>query len=155
MKDKKSTIKKIILLIILTILLLLIDQVSKIIITEKNINLIPNLLSLSYTKNKGIAFSTNLKMYYIIIISVLLIFAIIYGIIKSFKENKIPYILVLILAGALGNIIDRVFRGYVIDFIEIKLFNFPIFNIADIFVTSGVIFLLAETIKIIKNQTKG
>ena len=55
-----------------------------------------------------------------------------------------PYI--LILSGSIGNLIDRVFRGYVIDFIDVNLFNFPNFNIADIAITLGIIYLIVLVI---------
>lgn len=152
MERKKIIEKKSILIIIIVIVLIITDQFSKMIMIKKDITIIPNFFSLTYIENRGIAFSTKWKMTLIILISLLLIFSIIYGIIKSFKYKKIPIILAVILSGSLGNMIDRLFRRYVIDFINIKFLNFPIFNLADIMITLGIIIL---TIELIKNQTKG
>lgn len=85
----------------------------------------------------------------IIILAILLI----YIIRNSSKLNKIISIaLSLVLAGGISNLIDRLFRGYVIDYIDINnLFKFPIFNIADIFVVLGIaiiiIYILAKEYK--------
>ena len=69
---------------------------------------------------------------------------------KKNINNKIFVIsLSLIISGALGNLIDRIFRGYVVDFISFTLFNkeMAIFNIADIFITIGVTILLVRIFK--------
>ena len=58
--------------------------------------------------------------------------------------------MILILAGGIGNLIDRIFRGYVIDFIDINLFNFPNFNIADMSIVIGVIIIFIMIINSIK-----
>ena len=59
---------------------------------------------------------------------------------KDRITNYIPFI--LLLSGSIGNLIDRIFKGYVIDFIDINILDFPNFNIADISIVSGVIVLL-------------
>ena len=71
------------------------------------------------------------------------------------KIDMLEFIsLILVLVGGFGNLIDRIFRGHVIDFININLFNFPVFNMADIYITVGAIILLIVIIKqfFIKNE---
>ena len=82
------------------------------------------------------------RINFILIISVLIIIGIIVFLIKENKRitNYIPF--VLLLSGSIGNLIDRFFRGYVIDFIDINILDFPNFNIADISIVFGVIVLL-------------
>ena len=126
---------------IIGIIIVIIDQLSKILIIDKNISIIPNFLEFNYIQNAGGAFGIG-KANIILISSIIIIIGIITFLIKEHKKvtNYIPFI--LILSGSIGNLIDRVFRGYVIDFIDINLFNFPNFNIADISIVIGVIILL-------------
>ena len=105
--------------------------------------------------NEGIAFgllSFNEKIFYnlltfIILIIILIIF---FMVIKSYGLKK--YSLLMILGGALGNVYDRIFYGAVPDFIDFHIGNFHwfIFNVADIFITLGVIFMII--IEIIGNN---
>lgn len=133
--------------IIIFIILLIIDQVTKFIIVAQDINrvLIPNILELSIVKNTGGAFGVgegNICMFIITNIIVLgFIIRFIY-LQKDMMDKSTIYILFIILAGGVGNIIDRIFRGFVVDFIcMLKKINFPIFNFADIYITVGWIAL--------------
>ena len=126
---------------IIGFIIVVIDQLSKILIIDKNISIIQNFLEFNYTQNIGGAFGIG-KINIILIFSILFIIGIITFLIKGNKKisNYTPF--VLILSGSIGNLIDRIFRGYVIDFIDINLFNFPNFNIADISIVIGIIILL-------------
>ena len=126
---------------IIGIVIVIIDQLSKMLIINKKIPVIPNFLEFNYTQNTGGAFGIG-RINFILIISVLIIIGIIVFLIKENKRitNYIPF--VLLLSGSIGNLIDRFFRGYVIDFIDINILDFPNFNIADISIVSGVIVLL-------------
>lgn len=116
------------------------------------IQIVPNFIELRYTENDAIAFSMlkSIPLPYrnIIIYTTSLIAFIILGIItyQSRKESILWLsALVLILAGAIGNILDRVLNGYVVDFIHLHYadkFSWPIFNVADITITVGA-FILA------------
>lgn len=150
MEEQKKINKIKILLYIIFIFIIVIDQVSKILIAQKNIILIPDFFSLTYTQNTGVAFGILPSNLIIIIPANIVVLGLI---IKFLRENKdtmnYPVIisLVLILAGGTSNFIDRIFRGYVIDFIHINLFNIPTFNIADISITIGIIILLIIIVK--------
>lgn len=87
----------------------------------------------------------NVKMIFFVILTILLIgvFAFIYIRIPNEKRYKfIDYILIFFTAGAIGNFIDRVTNNYVIDFFYFKLIDFPIFNVADIYVTCSAFAML-------------
>ena len=121
---------------IVGIIIIILDQLVKILVINKNIVVIPNFLKITYTENFGAAFGMGTK-YIVIAFSIIIIIGIV--VFMKMQKNRIknywPY--VLILSGAIGNLIDRVFRGYVIDFIDINIFNFPSFNIADICIVVG------------------
>ena len=131
------------------IFIIFIDQMVKYIMIDKNYVIIPNFLKLTYTKNTGAAFGIGTN-YIILAISSIIIVGIIIYMIKQYKNiiNFIPY--VLIISGSVGNVIDRIFRGFVIDYIDINLFNFPNFNIADICIVIGVFLLLIELTRNLK-----
>ena len=139
MKNKKA------LLIILGIFIILLDQITKAILIGKNITIIPNILNFTYTENTGVAFGIGSNNLLFIIIVNIILLGIIIKFIKERKEQvnfSILVSLILILSGGIGNLIDRIVRGYVIDFIDINLFNFPNFNIADISISIGIISLI-------------
>ncbi len=139
MKNKKA------LLIILGIFIILLDQITKAILIGKNITIIPNILNFTYTENTGVAFGIGSSNLILIIIVNIVVLGIIIKFIKERKEQvnfSILISLILILSGGIGNLIDRIVRGYVIDFIDVNLFNFPNFNIADISISIGIISLI-------------
>ena len=138
-------------IIILSIIFLVIDQISKILIIkllEPNevITIIKNFLYIIYTNNTGAAFSILLgKRIFLIVVAILIIGILLYYIKKNKVDGKLNILAFsLIIGGSLGNLIDRIVRGYVVDFISIKLgsYNFPIFNIADSLIVVGVFLLL-------------
>lgn len=162
--QKLKNNKSLIYAIIICIILLLIDQITKIIIINSNINItiIPNILSIHTVQNTGGAFGIgegNIGMFIITNIVVLgLIIRFIY-LQKEYMDTATLYTLFVIIAGGFGNLIDRISRGYVIDFINIfPKINFPKFNFADIYITVGWVvlaFIFAlYTYKEIKNSRK-
>ena len=130
--------KKYIKIIAIIIILILIDQAIKFVIPKDEHILIPGLLKITYSQNTGGAFSigsNNLAQ--IIIINIIILgFAIRFLIVNYEKTNILTKCsLYLIIAGGLSNLINRIFLGYVIDYINVVDFiKFPIFNIADIFI---------------------
>ena len=138
--------------IIYFVLLIILDQLVKFLMLEKNITIIPYFLDFTYTKNLGGAFSIG-NINSITILSLLLISFIIIYLVKYKDKIKsfIPYI--FILSGSISNLIDRLFRGYVIDFIKVNILDFPCFNLADILIFLGVMFILLSYIyKIVKKN---
>ena len=131
---------------IIGIIIIIVDQLSKVLMINKSITLIPNFLNFTYTENLGGAFGLG-KQQIIFLLSLILTIGIIIYLIKNKSKiiNYIPFI--LIISGSIGNLIDRVFRGYVIDFIDVNIFNFPNFNIADICVVIGVIWLIINILR--------
>ena len=151
MKNKKA------LLIILGIFIILLDQITKAILIGKNITIIPNILNFTYTENTGVAFGIGSSNLILIIIVNIVVLGIIIKFIKERKEQvnfSILISLILILSGGIGNLIDRIVRGYVIDFIDVNLFNFPNFNIADISICIGIISLIVILYKSILKEKK-
>lgn len=101
--------------------------------------LIKGILELSYLENRGAAFGMlqGAKLLFLVI-SIIVVIGIIYVVYKlPLTKRFIPLFisLVFIFSGAIGNQIDRIINGYVVDFIYISVINFPVFNVADIYVT--------------------
>lgn len=152
--------KKKIMLAITSLAIILLDQLSKLLIIDKSINLIPNILSFTYTQNTGVAFGLIDNNLIFVILFNIVILGIIIKFLKENNEN-IDFVvlvsLILILSGGVGNLMDRLLRGYVVDFIKLEFINFPVFNLADISVTVGVLILIIVIVKqmiINKNETR-
>lgn len=127
-------------------LLVGLDQWSKY-LTVQNISLgetkefIPGFLSLTHLRNTGAAWSLlEGKMIFFYVITVIVSVVIIYLLIKNYKKSIWYSVgLSFVLAGAIGNFIDRVRLGYVVDMLQTDFMNFPIFNVADSTLVVGVI----------------
>lgn len=143
---------------IITLITFVIDQIIKSLslVYLINIPIIPNILSLTYAKNYGIAFSMlKEKRIIIIAISILLISFLIYVLKKDYiSKNKDTWLVNIafgiLFGGILGNLFDRIVRGFVIDYINVSFFS--IFNLADIAITFGVVLLIIDNIKESKNN---
>lgn len=137
--------------ILVLISLIVVDQMSKhlVVINLKDsapIKIIDGVFELHYLENRGAAFGMlqNQKVFFIIIATVMLL-AIFYVLVRlpiSRKYTLLDCCLILIAAGAVGNMIDRVMNNYVVDFFYFSLIDFPIFNMADIYVTISCIILV-------------
>lgn len=148
----KKTNKKICLLMdfLTFIILVALDQITKYfaIIHLKDqpaIPIIPEVLELNYLENRGAAFGLlqNQKLLFLFT-GVIVLSVILYVIIKIPPKSKYRIaniLLVMIASGAVGNMIDRIRLDYVVDFISFVLINFPIFNVADIYVTVAMIIM--------------
>lgn len=125
----------------------MLDQVTKwLVVTKMNlydrIHIIENLLYFTSHRNKGAAFGIlQGQMWLFYIVTLFVVIFVVYYIQKHAKESPLLGIsLGLVLGGAIGNFIDRLFRGEVVDFIDVYIFNydFAIFNIADSALVIGV-----------------
>ena len=131
---------------LISALLVGLDQWSKY-LTVQNISLgetkefIPGFLSLTHLRNTGAAWSLlEGKMIFFYVITVIVSVVIIYLLIKNYKKSIWYSVgLSFVLAGAIGNFIDRVLLGYVVDMLQTDFMNFPIFNVADSTLVVGVI----------------
>tara|TARA_B100000579_G_scaffold66933_1_gene50048 strand:+ start:497 stop:967 length:471 start_codon:yes stop_codon:yes gene_type:complete len=140
-------------LIIYSLYIVLLDQISKFLVLislgfERSKNIIPNLLNFTLVKNKGAAFSlfsnsTTLLTITSIFASFLLIILILKFPPRSYW-NSIG--IVYLLGGTVGNGIDRLLKGYVLDFLELLPINFPIFNVADISINIAIICFIINLI---------
>lgn len=133
------------------ILFIMIDQVTKYLAqinlqNKKPISVIKNVFSLHYLENTGAAFGIlQNQMILFIILTLITVFIIGYVYIKSPNTKKyrpLRILLVFLSAGAIGNLIDRIINNYVVDFLYFELINFPIFNIADCYVTISAAVLI-------------
>lgn len=118
--------------------------------------LIDGVFELNYTINKGAAFGilqNHQIMFAILTVAIVIFLAIVYVKIPQ-KKKYLPLniCLIVLIAGAVGNFIDRVYLGYVVDFLYFKLIDFPIFNVADIYVTCSAIVLLVVMLFIYKEE---
>ena len=143
--------------VIMTVFSLIIagvDQLSKY-FTVANIDLyekvpfLPGFLGSTYTQNTGAAFSTMEGMRWVFVIIFALVTA---AILYEYFKKPMPFTafdrwcIAAVYGGALGNIIDRIRLGYVVDMINLDFMNFPVFNVADCFITCGCILLLVHLI---------
>ena len=138
-------------LLIFSVFLLIIDQVTKAFIVSRfdlyeSFQVVP-FFNLTFVVNYGFAFgflnspSLNQIIVSTVILSIIIYF--LYLLIKT-QDRVFKICLVLILTGAVGNFLDRIFRGYVVDFIDIYVFNYhwPAFNIADSCISVGFVILI-------------
>ena len=146
-------------MILIILIIICIDQAVKILVLGKLYNssivIFDGILNLTYVENTGGAYGIGSNSIIMFIIVNIIVITLLTKFILSKKDEINIVILIsisLIIAGGLGNLIDRIFRGYVIDYIDINpLFKYPVFNIADICVVLGctvvVTNLIINTIK--------
>ena len=138
--------------ILLSILIILSDQFTKNILNSNHKLLINKdfiFFSIDYVKNYGAAFNlfSGNRIFLSIISIIVTIFLIYFIVIKKNIHNIDLYSYSFILGGTIGNGIDRISKGYVIDFINLKFINFPVFNIADISINIGLILIIYGIIR--------
>ena len=135
----------------LIIILILADQLTKLwalaeLRGSEGISVITGIFDFHYLENRGAAFGilqNHQVLFLLITVLAAVLLTYIYARIpddKKYIPLRICY--VLLMAGAFGNMIDRAFRGYVVDFFYFKLIDFPIFNVADIYVTVTMVLLM-------------
>ena len=134
--------------------LIVLDQLVKAYVVQ-NIALgeikswIPNLVSLTYLQNRGAAFSMlQDQQWFFAVITLVVMAGAIWYLHKHIEDSLwIVFGLVLIIAGGLGNFIDRIGQGFVVDMFHLDFVNFAIFNVADSYLTVGVVVLLIAMLK--------
>ena len=146
-------------LLIITILVILDQYVKNLVVLNiplgEHINLIDNFFSLTYVRNYGAGFSIlQNATVFLSLLSIVAIIVLTYMLFKTRNNDtlsKISYL--LIISGAIGNLIDRIRLGYVVDFLDFIIINYdyPVFNIADSFITIGCFLLIFMVIMESKN----
>ncbi|MDK2809143.1 MAG: signal peptidase [Clostridiales bacterium] len=136
---------------VLNILLIFFDQFTKHLAKNKLMgndgwDLIPGVFKLQYLENRGAAFGMfQNQLLFLIPVTIIIFLGIIYIYGRIPREKRflpLEYLCIFISAGAIGNFIDRVLNNYVVDFLYFELINFPIFNVADCYVTISAVLLL-------------
>ena len=126
--------------LIIPLVVLAMDQLSKLWLETANIRLLPGLVRLRGHRNTGAAFGLlGTSSALIGLLSLAIAIGIAVYLIKMKPSGLLFVGLSLMLGGALGNLVDRAILGYVIDFIELEFMRFPVFNLADIAVTTGCV----------------
>lgn len=147
------------------VLLVLIDQLIKLAVLKYlepvgSIPVLNKVLQLTYVENTGAAFGAFSKYTVLLSVFTAIVLAglIVYLLTKKIKFGMMYLSLIFIISGGFGNLIDRVFRGYVIDYIDPLFVKFAVFNFADILVTVGaamlIIYMLYDMIRDTKEQKK-
>lgn len=147
--------------VILLIILVIIDRITKntAVIKLKDqpaFNIIDGVLEFNYLENRGAAFGMlqNQKIFFVFVAIIFLsvIVFVLFRVPYEKKYLKLHILLTMIAGGAIGNMIDRLRLDYVVDFIYIVLINFPIFNVADMYVTIATAILIIEVLFIYKEN---
>lgn len=153
----------IVLSILFCLLLIGIDQVTKLLVIEylkpiEYVNIIDNILRFRYVENTGAVFgSFATHTLLLTIFSIVLLGITVYYLVSNRNKSKFVNVcLLLMIAGGVGNIIDRIRLNYVVDFIEPLFVNFAVFNFADCLITVGafalIIYLVVDLVKDIKKE---
>ncbi len=128
---------------IIAVILIAVDRVTKNwaveALADGDIAVIDKVLYFRYTENTGVAFSmfSDNRWVLVGVTSVMLIVALAFFLSGKIKDKAELFALSLIIAGGVGNLIDRLSLGYVIDFIDVRIIHFAIFNVADMCITVG------------------
>ena len=147
--------------IILAVILFIIDQATKYIALTKlkplgSVTFIDGFMDFTFVENRGAAFGIlNGRVWLLLVIAAVIYIVIIAAMLEmpNTKEYKwLKWSLMLILAGAIGNVADRLFRGYVVDFFEFTFIKWPVFNMADIYVVIGTIVMAVLVLFVIKDD---
>ena len=156
----------VLLIIVVGIILTVADQLLKIwaiysLEPVGSIAIIENIFSLTYVENRGAAWGmmAGAKWYLIIMPIVIIVAAIAYLIIKKLSDPLLLWSVMLIVSGGLGNLIDRIFRGFVVDYLHATFIDFPVFNLADCCITIGagllILYVILSDIKERKEKKLG
>jgi signal peptidase II len=124
------------------LILIALDQLTKYLVQPGTIEVLGNFFRIEYSQNTGIAFGIPVPYTFLIFGNILLMGLIIWIINKEFDmEQPIgKAALILIISGALGNVIDRITRGFVVDFIAV--WRWPNFNLADAYISCGILLMI-------------
>lgn len=161
MKPTSRTIRSLLSAVGGIVLLLLLDQWTKFLAIahlkgQSDLTLIPGVFSLHYLENHGAAFGIleDQQWLFLLLGVIFLVICTVVYVRMPFTVRMLPLRLIalFIAAGAVGNMIDRAVRHYVVDFFYFSLIDFPVFNVADIYITVGAAFLVLFVIFFYKDE---
>lgn len=150
-----------IILLIAAVLLVAVDQITKYIALTQlkpigSVTFIDGFMDFTFVENRGAAFGIfSGKTWLLLVISIIICAVLVWAMTKMPKTKeyrKLRVTFVLILSGAVGNIIDRALRGYVVDFFEFTFIKWPVFNMADIYVVVGTIVMAVIIMFFMKDE---
>ena len=142
-----------VLYVLLILAIVVCDQLVKMLVVSQiplnhSVVEVNGILSFAHIRNYGAAWSSLIgQRWFFFIISVVALAVMVYFFYKKHSDWKYALGLSLMIGGTLGNFIDRIRLGYVVDMIELDFCNFPIFNVADVALTLGVIMILIALLK--------
>lgn len=143
------------------VILILLDQGTKLLALGSlkpmgSMTFLPGVLDFTFVENRGVAFGMFSGQRWMILVLTGAIVGVLIYYYKKLPAGKeyrwVRCALVMVLSGAVGNLIDRVFRGYVVDFFEFTFVKWYVFNVADIYVVLGVLWLLFLMLFVIKDE---
>lgn len=130
-----------------------IDQIIKFFVERdlrpiREMSFIDGFIGWHYVRNTGAAFGSfsNSTVLLSVFTAVLLLVGIVALLMGKIKDKFYSVCAVIVIAGGLGNLIDRIFRGFVVDYIEVQFMDFAVFNFADILVTCGAFMIMGYTV---------
>ena len=133
---------------VIAIVLIVMDQLSKFATIKwlkpiGTITVVEGIFDLNYVENRGAAFGImqNQRWIFICLTIIITLALIFYKAKYKPKDKVLNTSICLLVSGAIGNLIDRIFRGYVVDMLEVTFINYPVFNVADCFVVIGAVLL--------------
>ena len=147
--------------ILAVVFLILLDQGTKLWALASlkpihNMTLVEGFMDLTFVENRGVAFGMfSGQRWFILLLTGIIAAGLIWFYVTMPKKKEyfpLRVSLVMVLSGAIGNIIDRLFRCYVVDFFEFTFFEWPVFNVADIYVVVGVILLALMIVFVVKDE---
>lgn len=147
--------------LIAAVLLVAVDQITKYIALTQlkpigSVTFIDGFMDFTFVENRGAAFGIfSGKTWLLLVISIIICAVLVWAMTKMPKTKeyrKLRVTFVLIFSGAVGNIIDRALRGYVVDFFEFTFIKWPVFNMADIYVVVGTIVMAVIIMFFMKDE---
>ncbi len=147
-------------ILIVSFICVLVDQIIKNVVLYnldmgESISVINNFFALTFLENSGAAFSILTKnTILLILVGVVALNLIYFWLIKGKNIKKFETIIYgMLIGGIVGNMIDRIMHGYVIDYLDFNFINFPVFNFADILIVVSIFIIIIQMIKGDKNET--
>ncbi len=150
--------------------LIMLDQLSKAFASSNlknsdSVTVIKGFFDLTYVENRGAAWGVlSGRISILVIITVILIPVFVFCMLRIYKNKELldssklksvsllHFDLILLLSGAVGNFIDRIIKGYVVDFFQFTFFDFPVFNVADCYITIGAVFFIVIYMFLLKDD---